>query len=161
MIRQMTAVLFGAAMLAAAGAAAGEAAPHGIWLTEKGKVAVRLHDCESGLCGQIVWMAEPHDKTGALRRDTRNPDAARRDRAWCGMAVISGLRPGPDGTWSGGRFYYPKHGRSYDLTLRPVGNGLEVHAYAGLRMLGVTEAWRRLDAAPGECPADVDRRAGG
>ncbi len=160
MIRLLKAGLLGGAVLATA-AAAEEAAPHGIWLTEKGKVAVRLHDCDSGLCGQIVWMAEPHDKTGSLRRDTKNPDAARRDRAWCGMGVISGLKPAPDGSWSGGRFYYPKHGRSYDLNLRPTDNGLEVHAYAGLKFLGVTESWQRLDSPPGTCPSPGDQRAGG
>lgn len=131
---------------------AASAAPQGYWLTEKQKVAVELYDCESGLCGRIVWMAKPFRNDGSLRRDTKNPQAGLRDRPWCGMTVISGLEPESGDVWAGGHFYYPEHGRRYDVELSETGEGLKVHAYLGLRMLGVTETWSRIERPPGTCP---------
>jgi len=142
-------------------ASAAAATPQGYWLTEKEKVAVELYDCPSGLCGRIVWMAKPFRKDGALRRDEKNPQADLRDRPWCGMTVISGLAPETGDLWTGGKFYYPEHGRHYDLELSEDGEKLEVHAFLGLRLLGVTETWRRIDSPPGTCPAPQTAEAEG
>lgn len=149
-----------AAVLAAPPALAADR-PHGVWLTEKKKVAVELFDCTRGLCGRIVWMAKPFDDDGTLRRDHKNPDKASRDRPWCGLGVIAGLEQTAPDTWSGGKFYYPKHGRSYDLEIAVAPGGLQVHAYAGVKFLGVTEAWERVEAAPGTCPDAARQQAQG
>jgi len=151
------------AMLALAAGLAAGAAParadgvEGVWLTEKGKVAVELFRCGAELCGRIVWLARPRWSEGTLKRDERNPDPALRDRPWCGIEVISGLRrDGGGDDWEDGSFYYPKDGKSFDLALRPNGDGtLKVWAYLGVKLLGKTEIWTRPEGAlPGCEPAD-------
>ena len=57
--------------------------PHGLWYTEKGKVAVNLTRCGTAsdkLCGQIAWLKKTHTKAGVLKRDTKNDDPALRSK---------------------------------------------------------------------------------
>lgn len=137
---------------ATAFARASAEAVSGYWLTEKRTAVVELSPCDERLCGRIVWMAEPFDESGDLKRDRRNDEAALRDRPWCGMQVIDGLTRDEDGRWTG-EFYYPKHGRSYQVILRPEGERLKLRAYLGVPVLGRSETWQR--AAPDQrgCPA--------
>lgn len=139
---------------AAAPAASGDEAAEGVWLTEKKKVAVRLYRCDDALCGRIVWLAEPRDRSGALKRDAANPDPALRDRPWCGVETFSGL--GRDGAgWSGGRFYNPQDGGVYGVDFGPAADrALKVRAYLGVRLLGKSEVWTRFDGEPPPCDAD-------
>jgi len=138
-------------VLATASGARGAAAEvTGLWLSEKGKVAVELFACDDHLCGRIAWMADPYDGAG-LKRDTHNPDPAERDRPWCGMIVITGLERSGGARWEDGG-YYPKHGRRYDLNIKRVGDRLRMRAFLGLDMLGRTETWRRPDEPLPGCP---------
>lgn len=132
----------------------------GTWYTEKGKVAVTLDHCDAAdgqkpkLCGQIAWLKKPHDKSGALKRDTKNDDPGLRDQPWCGLTVITGLNEAKPGVWKGGKFYYPKDGRRYDIEIREGAEELTVYAFLGVKLLGKKERWRRVDDALPACPAD-------
>lgn len=133
--------------------------PGGLWFTEKGKVAVALEPCgdaegdDAALCGRIAWLKSPRHRDGALKRDTQNADPALRDRPWCGLTVITGLRQAGSGVWTGGTFYYPKDGNRYDVEIREGDEGLTVRAFLGVRFLGKTEDWRRVDKPLPDCPA--------
>lgn len=145
-----------AALAVALGAGGARAAGvEGVWLTEKRKVAVELYPCGAAMCGKIVWLAKPRSRDGTLRRDVRNPDPALRDRPWCGIEVIRGLRRDGPG-WADGRFYYPKEGKSFDIDLSDAGDGtLEVRAYLGIKLLGKTEVWTRPEGALPGCEPDA------
>lgn len=137
---------------AAGGASAAAAEVTGLRLSEKEKVAVELFRCDDRLCGRIAWMAEPYGDEG-LKRDTENPDPAARDRPWCGLSVITDLERAGADRWDDGAFYYPKHGRSYDLKLQRVDDRLRMRAFLGLELLGRTETWTRPDESLPGCPA--------
>lgn len=127
----------------------------GLWLTEKEKVAVSLSPCSGDadeMCGQISWLKNPYDKAGGLKRDVENDDPALRDEPWCGLTVITGLTEKKPGLWTGGTFYYPKDGRKYDLEVEETETGLKVHAFLGVKLLGKTERWRRVDSDLPACP---------
>lgn len=127
-------------------------APFGVWLTEKGKVAVELFDCDGAMCGQVVWLDKPRYRSGELKIDRENPDPALRDRPWCGIQVIRGLRQNGDGDWEGGKFYYPKEGATFDIEIEPRRNGtLKVSAFLGIKILGKTETWSRADGPLPSC----------
>lgn len=154
----------GAAVVAALGlgsAAAGtpvapDPASLGLWLTEKKGVLVELYPCADAVCGRIVWLRKPFRRSGEIRRDRHNPDPNLRSRLWCGSEVIEGLKPDAEGKLGNGRFYYLGDGATYDLDLKPDGNGtLEATAYLGVKLLGKTETWTRPDPsiAPG-CPPE-------
>jgi len=101
------------------------APPEGTWLTQDGLAQVRIAPCAAKLCGVIVWLKRPLDKTSGLpRTDGFNPDPALRGRPMLGMPVIVGFTPVSPGHWAGGRIYDPDSGRTYDskMTLLPSGD---------------------------------------
>lgn len=146
MIRLFLAALLLATIPAIAELSADHAKPTGLWLTEKKGLIVDLYECgEDALCGRTVWMRKMTGKDGAPRLDAKNPDPALRDRHWCGIEVITGLRE-KEGRWVGGLVYDPKTGQTFDFELNPAGERLEARGYLGVPLLGKTEIWSR--AAP-------------
>lgn len=118
----------------------------GYWMDEPKKVAVEIYTCEENLCARIAWLARPYTNKGNFRRDKKNPNPALRDRGWCGIQVIDGLKPREDGVWESGRFYYPKRGETYDVDIElKTQNRLEMRAYLGIRLLGKSETWNRAE----------------
>lgn len=119
--------------------------PTGLWLMEKNKFAIRIYECTEGLCGRIVWLRDPLDKRGRLKRDKHNPDTALRDRPVCGIEVLTGMRPASDDEWDGGTIYNPQDGKTYAASLRAVApDTLEVRGYVGLPLFGKTRALTRV-----------------
>lgn len=139
-----------AAMLAAAGPGIAQADTlEGRWLTGKRKVAITFFACGDAVCGRMDWLAKPRYRGGELKIDRENPDPALRARPWCGIDVISGLRPKGTGKWVDGEVYNPKDGKAYDFEVRRDGDGLKVNAFLGIKLLGKSEDWIR---APADLP---------
>lgn len=145
MIRMFFAILALAAFSARADARVAE--PAGYWLTEKKGVIVKLYECGEALCGQTVWMKKMRHKDGTPRLDAKNPDPTLRDRHWCGVTAITGLKPKGDGAWAGGEVYDPKTGETFDFDLTAVGETVKVRGYLGLPLLGKSEIWTRADVS--------------
>jgi len=126
---------------------AGEPDPSGLmghWVNDVKLLLIEVYRCEENLCGKIVWYAKPYRRSGEFKRDKRNPDPALRERGWCGIEVISGLKPKKNNYWEKGRFYYPKKGKSYDIDVKLKGDDeLELRVYLGIRLLGISETWYR------------------
>ncbi|MEM9043637.1 MAG: DUF2147 domain-containing protein [Pseudomonadota bacterium] len=121
----------------------------GRWLTGKRKVAITLFSCGDAYCGRIDWLAKPYRKDGSLKIDNENPDPTLRDRPYCGIEIITALRPDGSGVWTGGDLYNPQDGRTYDIEIKTDGKALDVRAYLGIRLLGKTENWIQ---APADTP---------
>jgi len=116
----------------------------GVWMGESEKIAIEIYRCEEYLCGKIVWVIKPYRNNGEFKRDKRNPDPALRQRGYCGIEVIQGLRGKNDRVWQRGKFYYPKKGTTFDLDIALQDDGrLELRAYLGIRLLGKSETWYR------------------
>lgn len=122
--------------------------PTGLWLTEKQGVIVRLYECgPETLCGRTVWIKKKTFKDGSPRLDAKNPDSTLRDRPWCGIEVITGLRPDGEGGWDKGKVYDPKTGRTFDFRVERTTDGLKARGYLGAPFLGKTERWTAADPA--------------
>lgn len=105
--------------------------------------------CAEALCGRIVWLKEPSDKTGQPLRDAKNEDRVKRAQTICGLQIIGGLKRQPDGSWDNGWIYDPEQGEKFDVELRLVGpDVLQVKGYKGLKFLSETYQWRRVQDAP-------------
>jgi uncharacterized protein (DUF2147 family) len=104
------AIVFGFWGLAAP-AAAGEGAT-GVWRMANGKVTVRVSPCGSYLCGTVVGLRKPRDDKGRPRRDKENPNPALRERPVIGLTILSNMKPGGDGHWTG-TIYNPDDGNTY------------------------------------------------
>jgi uncharacterized protein (DUF2147 family) len=125
---------------------ANAADPTGTWLTEAGTSRIRIADCGSALCGNIVWMKEPIDpETKKPRVDKMNPEAALRTRPMMGVAIVIGMRPSGAHKWSG-QVYNAEDGKTYSGSITMVNAGalkLEGCALAGL--ICKAQTWTRVN----------------
>jgi len=129
----------------------------GPWLTEKEGAVIELYDCGDGseteICGRIVWLREPYTDDGELKKDPDNPDPSLRDRPMCGIQVVTGLKRADKNTWTHGRVYNPKDGRSYSAYLDVKEQGhLHVRVYVGIPLIGRSETWSRPQGIDIGCP---------
>ena len=119
-------------------------APQGVWLIN-GEAAVQIFDCNSMLCGRILWLQAPRDAQGQPKRDKRNPDPALRQRELCGLTVIQGLRSSSPNHWEDGWFYYPDSGKTYNVKMELTSSdALVARFYQGTSLVGETKTLSRV-----------------
>jgi uncharacterized protein (DUF2147 family) len=108
------AVLLGLAGLG--GPAAAETAT-GVWRMANGKVTVRVSPCGANLCGTVVGLKKPRDDEGRPRLDKENPNPALRRRPVIGLTILSNMKVGGQGRWTG-TIYNPDDGNTYRSEMR-------------------------------------------
>jgi len=123
------------------------ASPFGLWMTQKKGVIVDVYACGNALCGRTVWLKKMKFKDGRDRLDAKNPNEALRGRHWCGIEVITGVKPVSGTEWEGGEVYDPKTGQTFDFDMEQRGDKMKVRGYLGLKALGKSETWTRTDAS--------------
>ena len=129
------------------GAALATQGPYGLWLTEKKGVIIDVYDCGQALCARTVWLKKMNHKDGAPRLDAKNPDASLRSRHWCGIEVITDVKPAGANQWEGGDIYDPKTGETFSFDMKQTGDRMKVRGYLGVKLLGKSETWTRTDGA--------------
>ncbi|HLP53243.1 MAG TPA: DUF2147 domain-containing protein [Chitinophagales bacterium] len=114
-----------------------------VWYTEGGESKVQIYLTPSGIYqGKIVWLKNGIVK-GKPLIDTKNPDAAKRNKPWLGLQIINGLVKKSATEIVGGKIYDPSHGNYYNckMTLKEP-NKLELRGYIlGMPFLGRTTTW--------------------
>jgi uncharacterized protein (DUF2147 family) len=116
----------------------------GVWYDDTGKGAVEIQRCGNALCGHIVWLRDPNDRSGQPLTDALNPSSRHRSRPICGLQVIGRLAQQPNGTWDHGWIYDPKRGKAYDVMLRLISpRKLVVTGYIGVKFLSESFVWHR------------------
>lgn len=126
---------------------------HGLWLTANERAIVAMEPCGAETCGRMVWIAEPVDERGALKRDRQNADRAKRARPICGLHLVGGLSREGEGRWEAGWLYNPRDGATYSAEVRALSpERLEVRGYLGIPLLGGSQIWTRVDDDRGGCP---------
>ncbi len=124
----------------------------GVWLDAKGEGAVEIGPCGEKLCGKIVWVKDPNDKTGKPLVDAYNPEPAKQKRPICGLPIIGDLKRQPNGSWDTGWIYDPNEGKSYDLEVTAKsGDRLQIKGYLGVKFLSETFVWTRAPATLQRC----------
>lgn len=116
--------------------------PNDTWLTEDGRVRVRVEHCgtkQEQICGYVVWMREPVDAKGRAFLDENNPDPAKRSRRLLGHQLIMGLLPSSEGRFSG-QIYSAENGQYYKITLWRESDKLKVKGCM-MSVLCVTQNW--------------------
>jgi uncharacterized protein (DUF2147 family) len=127
-------------------AAAPQDAVLGTWLTEDGQskvdvVSGKAADGSAVFSGNVTWL-KVSTRDGEPVHDSRNENAALRDRPILGLEILSGFKFTGPATWAGGELYAPRNGKSFPavLTLTPDGR-LEVKVSAGI--VSKTVYWTR------------------
>jgi uncharacterized protein (DUF2147 family) len=123
--------------------AADDAAPAGLWLTEKGDARIQVSQCGSTLCGKVVWLRDPIDPaTGRPQTDSKNPNASLASRPMIGVQLFVGMRPAGPGRWTG-RIYNADDGGVYESNIAWMGpNTLRVEGCLGAICGG--ENWKKV-----------------
>ncbi|SFJ33114.1 Uncharacterized conserved protein, DUF2147 family [Phyllobacterium sp. CL33Tsu] len=128
----LCALLMAGALTTAAMAEAQEIA--GTYVNETGRTKVKISDCNSGVCGTIVWMNQPVN-------DINNPDASKRDRPVVGLQAVSMKATGP-GTYAG-TLYDPETGKTYSGKAKVAGNAVELSGCVLGGLICKSATWRR------------------
>lgn len=127
-------------LFAAAAAAAPPATDPalGRWITESGNLEVEIAPCADALCGTVVRVLANRSMS-APGAELQPADG----RPALGMQILTGLRPAGAGELEG-QIYNRENGKTYSVVLQAAGpDQLRVHGYAGLRLFGKTQVWRR------------------
>ncbi len=117
----------------------------GIWLSEKKDAKVEIFKSKNKYSGKLIWGAEMYEADGKTPlKDTKNPDAALRNRSRQNLIMISGLTY-DDGEYIDGKLYDARSGHTYSLKMKLNNdNNLEMRGYYGVSLLGQTMHWTRI-----------------
>jgi uncharacterized protein (DUF2147 family) len=93
----------------------------GTWRMTNGKVTVKVSQCGSNLCANVVGLKKPFYDDGSPKIDKYNPNRALRARKVIGISLLKGMKPAGDNKWAG-EIYNPDDGRTYSATMTLEGN---------------------------------------
>lgn len=101
---------------------------------------VQLYKQGDKYFGKIVWVKAP-------RKDTKNPDASKRNREVLGLVIFENFKYDGDGEWNDGTIYDTKTGKTYDckLWLEEGGKVMMARGFIGISLLGRTARFERID----------------
>ncbi|MGE0009063.1 MAG: DUF2147 domain-containing protein [Parvibaculaceae bacterium] len=122
---------------------ASAADPSGTWQLSSGKVTVKVRQCGSELCANIVGLREPTYKDGTPKVDRHNKNPELRDRPLMGLSVLSDMKPAGENSWKGS-IYNADDGRTYSATMSLSGKTMKLKGcVAGI--FCKTQTFRKLN----------------
>jgi uncharacterized protein (DUF2147 family) len=114
----------------------------GTWHSPTKNGVINIQKCGSSICGTL----ESGDdiKAHPDAKDVNNKDESQRGRALKGLTMLSGFKPGSDGTWEDGNVYNPNDGRTYSgkITVQDA-NTLHLRGCVFVPLCK-TETWTRI-----------------
>ena len=119
----------------------------GVWESGNGKARVKIEKISNKYFGKIVWLREPTDpETKQPKLDKNNPDASLRTTPLKGYRMLKDFVY-KDNEWTDGSIYDPESGSTYSSTIKMKDdNTLEIRGYVGVKALGRTDVWKRMEA---------------
>jgi uncharacterized protein (DUF2147 family) len=119
----------------------------GVWEPSNGKARVKIDKIGNKYYGKIVWLKEPIDpETQQPKLDKNNPDASMRSAPLRGYRMLKDFVYSGDGEWTEGTIYDPESGSTYNCVINlKDDNTLDIRGYVGVKALGRTDVWKRLN----------------
>ena len=137
MLLRTTSILAGMVLLSGA-TPAFALDPTGDWRVADGVANIRVAQCNGSMWGVVAWEKE------AGGRDTKNPDASKRNRPTLGMPILLDMKRKPGTEQWEGQVYNDKDGQTYSSTITPTdANHLEIQGCV-LGFLCGGETWTRV-----------------
>ena len=118
--------------------------PLGTWLTGDKKGKVKIVNCDSAICGTLVWLAEPNDPdTGAPKTDRNNSNASLQSRPLLGILIVLNMAPAGGDKWEG-KVYNSRDGGTYTGSFTMTGpNSANLKGCVAGGLICKTESWTR------------------
>ncbi|MFT3678880.1 MAG: DUF2147 domain-containing protein [Ferruginibacter sp.] len=110
----------------------------GLYWSPKKDAKLQVYKKGDHFFGRSVWLS-------VHRKDSRNPDAALRNRELLGIELLSNFSYS-NGTYTGGKIYDPESGKTYDCRITWAGEDLKVRGYIGISLFGRTEIFERIQS---------------
>ncbi|MFN6944558.1 MAG: DUF2147 domain-containing protein [Cytophagaceae bacterium] len=121
----------------------------GLWKVGSGKAIVEVYRHNNMYYGKIVWLEKPLNRSGEPHKDVNNPNPKLRDNPVVGLIGLRDFKYIGNHTWDHGKIYNPDSGKEYKSVMRMKDiNTLDVRGYIGVRWVGKTDTWERLDRLP-------------
>ncbi len=116
----------------------------GKWVNPSGEANIDIYKKGDQYFGKIVWMKNPKDEKGAVKKDVNNPDASLKSRPILGMEMLKNFIY-DDGKWTDGKIYDPKSGKTYSCNItQKDANQISIRGFVGISLLGRSETWKRV-----------------
>ncbi len=119
----------------------------GFWLTADRDSQIEIYRTSGGkFHGKLVWLDEPLEDDGSVKRDNNNPDRSLRNRRLMGLEILKDfIYDSSEREWTEGTIYDPSNGRTYDCYMWLDGNNtLKLKGFVlGMRFLGRETEWTR------------------
>ena len=113
----------------------------GRWKTETRGGIVEIQRCGASICGRL--LTSDLLRTDPNLKDTRNSNAALRNRPLRGLQILSGFTQSGSG-WTGGKIYNAEDGKTYGSDVTPSGaNQLKVRGCV-FKPFCKTQTWTRV-----------------
>ena len=119
----------------------------GVWEPSNGKARVKVEKIGTKYYGKIVWLKEPIDPvTQKPKVDKNNSDASMQNVPLKGYRLLKDFIYSGKDEWTEGTIYDPENGSSYScvITMKDK-NTLDIRGYIGVKALGRTDVWKRLE----------------
>jgi uncharacterized protein (DUF2147 family) len=118
----------------------------GFWYNDEQTAKVQIYKAKDGkFWGKIVWLKEP-TKNGKPRTDDKNPSEKLRSTPLLNLPILRGFTKEDDDTYSDGKIYDPKNGKTYSCTITYRSDAeLGIRGYIGISMIGRTTTWKRAE----------------
>jgi uncharacterized protein (DUF2147 family) len=119
----------------------------GVWQPSNGKAKVKIEKIGTKYYGKIVWLKEPNDPTTQKPKvDKNNPDESMRNVPLKGYRMLKDFVYAGKDQWNEGTIYDPENGSTYSCEINMKDkNTLEIRGYIGVKALGRTDVWKRLE----------------
>ncbi len=119
----------------------------GVWQPSNGKARVKIEKIGAKYYGKIVWLKEPNDPTTQKPKvDKNNPDASMQNVPLKGYRLLKDFVYSGKDEWTEGTIYDPENGSTYSCVINMKDkNTIEIRGYIGVKALGRTDVWKRLE----------------
>lgn len=115
----------------------------GKWQSSTGGARIEITKEGDKYFGTTIWLKEPNEN-GQPKRDSKNPDEAKRSRTIVGSQILEGFTKKSEKVYDGGTIYDPTSGKTYSCNMTLDGDILNIRGYLGVSFLGKTQKWTRI-----------------
>lgn len=115
----------------------------GVWETEAKDGKMKIFKSDKEYQAKLLWGKDIVHTDGTSKKDIKNPNAKLRNRDLVGITYITGLIFNDD-EWEKGSVYNSADGKWYKCYVWLKDGQLHLRGYLGMRILGQTSIWNRV-----------------
>lgn len=116
----------------------------GVWLSEEKDGKIEIYKQGNRYFGKLIWGKEMYEADGITsKKDVNNTDEKLQKRNLKDLILLTDFVFEGD-SWSGGKIYDPKSGKTYSCNMKLNGTVLDIRGYVGISLFGRTSQWTRV-----------------